>query len=404
MSSGKRLHVVNVVMMLLRVALSLVAFMLLVSCGKSYDEVKASRAKDINKSETINVAVIWDKNINESMLSQGIILAADEINEKGGLFGRPINIRFYHARSDKEEQKLALKVAQDTSYAAVIGHRSSENAILASIIYEYYGLVYLSPSSSRDDLTNHNFQYTFRTNSSDRYVSAQIAAFMKSQGHKRIAIVDDRSLNGDGIADNVEESLADHGLSMVVRRQYTPGKTDFKKLSAELLRYDFDALFVGAMLPQAADFIREARQMGVKQRLFGGYDLDSRSLEKIAGNAANGTIVPTSFNVDLDSQKTRDFVQSFKKKFEKPPGTLAALGYDSVRLLLEAIKRGKSADPAVVASHLRFIKDWQGVAGAYSFDLQGDLINKENYFKYLNQTRFIYFDAPDEEEDEDDTE
>ena len=158
------------------------------------------------------------------------------------------------------------------------------------------------------------------------------------------------------------------------------------------------------MLPQAADFIREARQMGVKQRLFGGYDLDSRSLEKIAGNAANGTIVPTSFNVDLDSQKTRDFVQSFKKKFEKPPGTLAALGYDSVRLLLEAIKRGKSADPAVVASHLRFIKDWQGVAGAYSFDLQGDLINKENYFKYLNQTRFIYFDAPDEEEDEDDTE
>ena len=404
MSSGKRLYVVNVVMVLLRAALTLMAFMLLVSCAKSYDEVKARRVKDINKSETINVAVIWDKNINESMLSQGIILAADEINEKGGLFGRPINIRFYHARSDKEEQKLALKVAQDTSIAAVIGHRSSENAILASIIYEYYGLLYLSPSSSRNDLTNHNFQYTFRTNSSDRYVSSQIAAFMKSQGHKKIAIVDDRSLNGDGIADDVVESLADHGLSMVVRRQYTPGKTDFKKLSAELLRYDFDALFVGAMLPQAADFIREARQMGIKQRIFGGYDLDSRSLEKIAGNAANGTIVPTSFNLDLDSQKAREFVQSFKKRFAKPPGTLAALGYDSVRLLLEAIKRGKSADPAVVASHLRFVKDWEGVAGGYSFDLKGDLINKENYFKYLNQTRFIYFDAPDEEEDEDDTE
>jgi len=402
MSSGKRLHVVNFKMILLRVALSLAALMLLVSCSNNYDEVKARRVKDINKSETINVAVIWDKNISESMLSQGIILAADEINEKGGLFGRPINIRFYHARSASEEQKLALKVAKDTSIAAVIGHRSSEAAILASIIYEYYGLLYLSPSSSRNDLTNHNFQYTFRTNSSDRYVSSQLAAFMKSQGHKKIAIVDDRSLSGDGIADAVMESLADHGLSMVVRRQYTPGKTDFKQLSAELLRYDFDALFVGAMLPQAADFIREARQMGIKQRLFGGYDLDSRSLEKIAGTAANGTVVPTSFNVDLDNPKTQEFVRSFKKRFEKPPGTLAALGYDSIKLLLEAVKRGKTADPAVVASHLRFLKDWEGVAGIYTFDLKGDLVNKDNYFKYLNQTRFIYFDAPDEEEEEDD--
>lgn len=401
-SSGKKLHALNMKVMLLRVALYLVAFVLLVSCGKHYDEVKARRVKDVNKSDTINIAVIWDKSINESMLSQGIILAADEINEKGGLFGRPVNIRFYHARNDKEEQQLALKVAKDTSNAAVIGHRSSENAILASVIYEYYGLLFLSPSSSRDNLTNHNFGYTFRTISSDHYVSAQIAAFMKSQGHKKIAIVDDRSLNGDGIANAVAESLADNGLSMVVRRQYTPGKTDFKQFSAELLRYDFDALFVGAMLPQGADFIREARQMGLKQRLFGGYDLDSRSLEKIAGNAANGTVVPTSFNVDLDNQKTQDFVRNFKKRFEKPPGTLAALGYDSLKLFLDAVKRGKTADPTVVASHLRFFKDWEGVAGNYTFDLKGDLINKESYFKYLNQTRFVYFDAPDEEEDEDD--
>jgi branched-chain amino acid transport system substrate-binding protein len=383
-----------------RVAISLFALLMIVSCGKSYDHVKSERAMAVDKSDTINIAVIWDKEVPDFLMVEGITMAADEINEKGGLFGRKIKIKVFYSKNDADEQKLAKKVARDTSFAAVIGHRSSTNAIPASITYEYYGLLFVAPSSSNTNLTNHGFTYTFRTIQSDSDVSQEIAAFMKYQGQKRIAIIDDRSIYGKGIADGVMESLVDVGLETAVRRHYSPGREDFKPLCAELAKQEFDALFIGGTLPYAAYFISEARKMGVQQRVYGGNAIDSRALERIAGNAANGTVVPTSFNVDLDNPVTVEFVKTFRKRYGKPPDTRAALGYDSLNILVEAMKRSKSANPSVVASNMRFTKDWQGVTGRFTYDLTGDLEAKTSYFKYLNQTRFIYFDAPEKAEEE----
>ena len=376
----------------------LFVLLMLVACDQSYDDVKTERATAVNKSDNINIAVIWDKAVKDFLLVEGITQAVDEINEKG-IFGRKIKIKVFYSKNDDDELNLAQKVAKDTSFAAVIGHRSPTNAIIASIIYEYYGLLFIAPSSSSTNLTNHGFQYTFRTILSDTYVSRDIAVFMKSQGHKQVAILDDRSVYGKGIADSVMESLADVGLQTTVRRHYSTRKTDFKPLCAELTRHEFDALFIGGVLPQAGEFIREARQMGIKQRVYGGDAIDSRALERIAGNAANGTVVPTSFNVDLDNPVTAGFVKSFRKRYGKPPDTTAAHGYDSVKILVEAMKRSKSADPAVVASNMRFIKAWQGVTGSFTYNLKGDLEGKKSYFKYLNQTRFIYFDAPKKADD-----
>jgi branched-chain amino acid transport system substrate-binding protein len=383
-----------------RVVMSLFVLLMLVSCGNKYDEVKSERATTVNKSDTINIAVIWDKAVKDFLLVEGITQAVDEINEKGGLFGRKIKIKVFYSEDDEDEQKLAKKVAKDTSFAAVIGHRSSTNAVPASITYEYYGLLFVAPSSSNYSLTNHGFEYTFRTIPSDSHVSREIAGFMKSQGHKQIAIIDDSSVYGRGIADGVMESLADMELTTAIRRHYSPGKTDFKPLCAELARHEFDALFIGGILPQAADFIREARQMGINQRVYGGGAIDSRALERIAGNAANGTVVPTFFNADLENPITLEFVKNFRKRYRKPPDTRAAAGYDSMKILVEAMKRSKSADPSVVASNMRFIKNWQGVMGNYTYNLKGDMEGSRIYFKYLNQTRFIYFDAPKKAEDE----
>jgi ABC-type branched-subunit amino acid transport system substrate-binding protein len=376
----------------LRIVLSLVVLLLLVSCGKKYDEVKQQRIKDVNRSDTIKIAVIWDKQVKDFLLVEGVKQAADEINAQGGLFGRKFKIKVYYSKNDAHEQILAKKVAKDPSIAAVIGHRSSTNAIPASISYEYDGLLFVAPSSSNINLTSHGFDHVFRTISSDRYVSEEIAVFMRMQGHKNIAIVDDRSVYGKGLADGVMESFADIGLNTVVRRHYTPGKTDFKPLCAELARYDFDAIFIGGTLPYAANFIRVARQMGIMQRVYGGTALDSGDLEKIAGDAAIGTVVPTSFNPDLNNPLTREFVSNFKKRYKVLPDTRAALGYDSLYIIYEAMKRSKSAEPSLVASHMRFIKNWQGVTGSYSFNLEGDLVDKESSFKYFNHGRFVYFD------------
>ena len=372
-----------------RAVLSLCALMLLAACGKEYAEVKNQRIRDVNRSDTINIAVIWDEKATDSLLVKGVTLAADEINRQGGLSGRKLALKVYHARNDAHEQLLAKKVAKDTTFAAVIGHRFSSNSIPASVTYEYHGLLFVSPSSTNINLTNHGFEYTFRTIASDRNISREIAALMKSLGHRRVAIIDDRGVYGKGIADGVMESLADLGLQTVVRRHFTP-RTDFKQLSAELLRHDFDAIFLGGVMPQTADFIRVARQMGIQQRVYGGDGLDSAELARIAGKAANGTVVPTSFNPEIDHPLTKAFASSFKKRYGKAPDTFAAAGYDSLKIIFESMQRSKSAEPSVVASHMRFLKDWQGVTGSYTYDLQGDLVGKSSYFKFLDQSQFVY--------------
>lgn len=393
MSRAKTVH--NTVgSMMLRVILSLLILTPLVSCGRQYDEIKYQRSQEADKSDTVKIAVIWDKRVKDLLLVEGVTLAAEEINRQGGLFGRKLKLQVYYAKDDAHEQMLAKTVANDISFAAVIGHRSSSNAIPASVIYEYHGLLFVSPSSSNNNLTNHGFEYTFRTIPSDRDVSREIAFFMKSLGHRKIAIIDDRGVYGKGVADGVVEAFADLGLQTVVRRHFTAKKTDFKQLSAELLRHDFDAIFVGGILPQAADFIRVARQMGIGQRIYGGASLDSQELVRIAGNAANGTVVPSSFNPELDYPITKAFVSDFKKRYGKAPDTRAALGYDSLKIIFESMKRSKTAEPSVVASHMRFLKDWQGVTGSYTYNLQGDLVGKSSHFKFLNQTEFVYLYDP----------
>ena len=396
MSAAIRAHI-NILRALKRLMMFLVVFLPLISCGKKYDEVKYQRIKAVNGSDTINIAVIWDKKVKDFLLVEGVTQAVDEINEKGGLFGRKFKIQVYYSENDAHEQTLAKKVARDASIAAIIGHRSSANAIAASVAYEYYGLLFVAPSASNNNLTNHGFEYTFRTIPSDRYVSKKIAVLMRWQGHNKIAIIDDRGVYGKGLADGVMESLADQGLNTVIRRHYTPATIDFKPLCAELARYDFDAIFIGGVLPKAADFIREARQMGIKQRMYGAAAMDLRALERIAGDAAHGTAVSTYFNPELDNPLTREFVINFTQRFGNPPEWRAALGYDSFKILFEAMKLSKSAEPAVVASNMRFIKDWQGVAGSYTFNLQGDLVGKDSYFSYLDQNGFIYLNVPAEE-------
>lgn len=376
---------------------SLIFVMLLVSCSSEYRDLKNQRIKDVNKSDTINIAVVWDEGTaNDFLLVEGVTQAAAEINDRGGVLGKRIKIKFYYSKSNSDELALAKKLAKDTSLAAVIGHRSSSNAIPASITYEYCGLLYVSPSASNNNLTNHNFQYTFRSIPSDRQASKGIAALMMSDGHRKIAIVDDRSIYGMGVADDVMESLADLGLKTVIRRFYTPVTTDFKPLCAELLRNDFDAIFLGGILPQAAYFIAEARQMGLTQRVYGGHAMDSLALARIAGKAALGSVVATYFNPERDNPVTKRFVNDFTKRYGKPPDTRAALFYDSLNLIVEAIRRGKTAEPAVVASHMRFLVDYQGVTGSFSFNLEGDPADKESYFKYLSEAGFKYLKVSEE--------
>ena len=382
-------------------AFALLLLLPLLACGDHYAEVKSKRSIDVKDSETVNIAVIWDTKVKDFLMVEGVSLATEELNQRGGLFGRNIKLKVYYAKDDADEQLLARKIARDTTVSAVIGHRSTSNAVLASVTYEYYGMLYLSPSSSGNNLTNHGFEYVFRTIPSDKQVSREIAEFMQTQGQKKIAILDDRSAYGKEIADGVMESLADYGLDVVVRRHYSPEKSDYKLLCAELMRYEYDAMFIGGGLPQAAEFIREARQMGNTRRVYGGAAMDSRALERIAGDSATGTVVPTTFNIDSETEITKEFVANFKNRFHTPPDTRAALGYDSMKLIYEAMKRSKSTDPAVVASNLRFIRDFPGVTGNFSFDLRGNLIGRKSYFKYLNKTRFVYFDAPVKHEEKD---
>lgn len=160
----------------------------------------------------------------------------------------------------------------------------------------------------------------------------------------------------------------------------------------------FDAVFLGGLLPYGANLIKQARDMGIDVPFIGSADLDSPDLFSVAGDAAEGVIVPTVFNPERPARETREFVNGFQSRFGIAPDVWAAQGYDAVKLLCHAMEESNSTVPLVVASALKIIENWKGVTGIYSFNKNGDISGKAIYFKEHRKGKFEYLDYEVESE------
>jgi len=348
----------------------------------------------------IVVATAWPWELRKELrYGQGLDLAAEEVNAAGGVNGRPLRLVRFDDRGTVDEGRLvAERIANDPDIVAVIGHLQSYVTVPAAPIYDQSGLVLLSASSSDPELTSHAYKRVFRTTFTDKAIGRQLAQFAAQRRLRRVAICYLRNTYGRNLANAFEERAGEVGITIVARQSYDPSDQvtarTFEPTIKEWSTIGMDAIFLAGEVPAAGFFIATARQAGLKVPIFGGDAMSSPTLMKVSGVAAEGRIVGATFHPDEPRPEVQRFVAAFAKRYGVPPDSGAAVGYDTVKLLVEGMRVAHSSVPDEVAKALHELRDWPGVTGVVTFDASGDLTTKRLIKLEVRRGRFEYLPDP----------
>ena len=369
------------------------------SCGAQSD-VTAERERHARApQESVVIAAAWPWSVRgDGLYRQGLQLAADEINNNGGILGRPVELRREDDKESVNEGRLvAQRLANDPEIVAVIGHLNSHVSLPAASIYEDSGLLMISPGSTSPELTRRGHRLIFRSVNSDADIAADLAAFAQKQGYQRIVIGYVRNAYGLGLANAFEQFAQSLGIVVIDRQSYDPvassHSASFQRLVDQWLDLDFDALLLAGMAPQAGHLVREIREKGLNTPIIGGDALDTPALIEAAGSAAEGMVIATIFHADDPGAEVQRFVQSFTAAFGHPPDSWAARGYEALRMLADAMTRAGSAAPSDVAKQLRSADVSYSLSGPVGFNDQGDVIGRDVVRTVVRQGRFAYLDT-----------
>jgi ABC-type branched-subunit amino acid transport system substrate-binding protein len=395
---------------LFRLSLGLM-LLLPVGCEQSYEASKKQRmqiaAKNQDKKKPIVIGVPWT-NTDDGSFIKGVNLAVKEVNQKGGVLDHiPLQVIIddsesgYYKNGASQGARRAAILSIAKSYAdnpdliAVIGHVSSETALIASVVYQNRGILFLAPNARFGKLTGHNFSYVFRTSLNNSYMGEQLSDYAAQKGYKRIAVLAVRAESTDEFVNEfVTHAIEKYHIEIVYRRSFFENNVDVVSLIADLKSIqNMDAIFIATGGKKAAEIYQRIREVGIGLPIIGNATLDTDDFIKRVkqweySKKVQKSNIPTLYNTD--TRAGRIFERKFIKEYATEADYLSALGYDSVNVLAHAIQYAKSRTPIEIATTLRYMEPCSGVAGKYEFELNGDLKNKPVSFYHLDKNKFIF--------------
>jgi branched-chain amino acid transport system substrate-binding protein len=313
----------------------------------------------------------------------GARMAVDELNAKGVLIkGKRYQVKLL-AEDDAGDPKQGTAAAQklvDAKVNGVIGHENSGTTIPASRIYADAGIPQISPSASNPQYTRQGYKTAFRNIANDEQLGAALARYAVQNGKaKRIAVIDDRTAYGKGLADEFVKNVKLNGAASgarVVSQQFTNDKaSDFSAILTAIKATKPDLVFFGGMDAVAGPMLRQMKSLGLPVNFMGGDGMCSDSVPRLAGNALadDQVICAEAGGVEPAQQKGMDdFRVAYRKKFGVDVLTYAPYAYDAVLTMVDAMQQAGSSDPAVYLPVLAKIRH-KGVTGTVSFDARGDV-------------------------------
>lgn len=371
--------------------LAVAAVALLAACGQ--EDMAAQRAKRAGKAQgDIVVGVSWPFSTAKGRLWEGVSLAQDELNAAGGVLGRKLAlVKVDDQLSVTKGAVIAHQFAANPDMVAVLGTLNSYIAIPTAPVYEFAGMVMLTQGSSAVRLTSQGYKNVFRMIPSNRNVGEKLAEHAQSKGYKRVLVYYIKNEYGLDLANAFEKRANVIGVDVADRVSYLPGAGDYK-LAMQYWKdfYSFDAIFLAGSLPEGAQIIKAAREIGIRVPIFAGDGLDSPDLIQLGGDAAEGVHVTSFYHPDMPTAEVQTFNEKFSKHFKKLPDTSAALGYDAVMLLAHAMTQAKSTVPADIARELHKLRGWPGVTGTHGFDDAGNVLDAPVVMQVVKKGQFEF--------------
>ncbi len=262
----------------------------------------------------------------------------------------------------------------DAKVAGVVGHLNSGTTIPASAIYNQAGLPQISPSATNPKYTQQGFNTTFRVMANDIQQGSVVGTYaVKDMGAKKIAIIDDRTAYGQGLADEVEKAAKAAGATIVAREFTTDKATDFKAILTKIKAKNPDVIFLGGMDAVGGPMLKQIKELGIKAKFTTGDGGCSPELIKLAGAASEGVIC-TQAGLPVDKLPNgQKFVEDFTKKYGQIQ-IYSPYSYDAVMVLIDAMQRANSVDPVKYLPEVSKTA-YDGVTGKIEFDEKGDIKN-----------------------------
>ena len=311
----------------------------------------------------------------------GAKLAIEDLNAKKiKIGGKEIKFELL-SEDDAGDPKQGTAAAQklvDAKVAGVIGHLNSGTTIPASKLYHDAGIAQISPSATNPKYTQQGFKTAFRVVAHDGQLGGTLGKYaVKEVKAKSIAIIDDRTAYGQGVADEFQKAVKAAG-GKIVGREYTNDKaTDFNAVLTKLKGAKPDLVFFGGMNAVAGPMLRQMKQLGMQVKFLGGDGICTADLPTLAGDgmADDQVICAEAGGVEGPHAKAMDdFKARFKSKFNMEVQIYAPYVYDATMTMVAAMQKANSADPKKYLPALAAIR-YEGVTGTIAFDPKGDIKN-----------------------------
>ncbi len=326
---------------------------------------------------------------------QGTQLAIEEINKAGGVLGRQIELITEDNQSKQgESATIAKKLISRDQVVALLGEVASGRSIEAAYVCQAAGIPMVSPSSTNPKVTEIG-DFIFRVCFIDKFQGELLAKFaQRTLKAKKVAVLSDVSAPYSvGLAEYFTKPFLAAGGTLTAEQKYQTKDKDFRAALTAIKATEPDAIFVPGYYTEAGLIVAQARQLGLTVPIFGGDGWEAPQLIEIAGPALENTFYSTHYSPQVSSPESNAFTKAFQARYNGAiPDAMAALGYDSAKVLVDAIRRAGSTDPAKLKEALAATKDFAGVTGKTTLDAQHNA-TKGAVIMTVKDGKFLFVDT-----------
>jgi len=300
----------------------------------------------------------------------GVELALEEVNAAGGLLGKKVAVRVYDDQSKPEEAASATKrlLTQD-KVVVVLGEVASSNSLAMAPIAQEAKIPMISPSSTNPRVTEVG-DYIFRVCFIDPFQGFVMAKYAHDDlKYTRVAILTDKkSAYSEGLTEVFQRKFTEMGGKVMGVEAYAKGDTDFRAQLTNIKKLKVEGLYVPGYYEDVGKIAEQSKELGLKVVMMGGDGWDSAKLFELGGPAVEGSFVSNHYSAEDPNPRTQAFIAKYKEKYGAVPDSLAALGYDSARVAMDAIRRAGKTDGPSLRDAIAQTRDFPGVAGTITLD------------------------------------
>ncbi len=320
-----------------------------------------------------------------------IELAADEINKAGGINGRQIQIIVEDDQGEPAKAATVVtKLINQDRVEAILGEVASSNTLAAAPKAQESHIPMITPSSTNPAVTKVG-DFIFRVCFIDPFQGEVMAKFAtNSLKAKRAAILYD--FNSDysrGLQQFFKRSFTALGGTIVTEQSYTQGDRDFSGQLTAIRAANPDVIYAPGYYGEVGVIAKQTKQLGIKAPLLGGDGWDAPQLWELGGDALTGSYISNHYSVDDPSPAIQKFVNDYRSRFNAVPDALAALGFDAMRVLADAIRRAGTTERQKLRDAIAQTSNFPGVTGAITINAERNAVKPAVVLK-LQDGKFVY--------------